>query len=128
MSYTLPTFNLLFSAKANYNFAGAGAPPGPYILVGTPCNLAYSRRIHGAIGANLDGMYLLFAAGVALKGKDSYAVKNGDAVEVPQGSGRWYTVNYVDRVGAGFSNEHQSAQLFHPFMAYPTTTYLWPAP
>lgn len=128
MAFTLPTFNLTFQAKANYNWAAVGAPAGPYILAGTPCNLAYSRRVHAPSGVVSDMTFLLFPSAVALKGKDSYVVKNGDAIEVPQASGRWYSVFSVDRVGAGFSNEHQAAILYHPYFLYPTTTYLWPAP
>lgn len=128
MAYALPTFNLLFQAKVNYTFAGVGAPVGPFVLANTPCNLAYARRTHGESNPNTDSMYLLFPAGVALKGKDSYVVKNGDAVEVPMGSGRWYSCVFIDRVGAGFANEHQSAILIHPWVNYPTTIYLWPSP
>ena len=128
MSYTAPTLNLAFQAKANYNWAGVGAPVAPFILINTPCNLAYGWRTHLISDISGGSMFLLFGPGVALRGRDQYAVANGDAVEVPMGSGRWYTVANVDRAGAGFPNEHQVAILLHPKPFYPTTTYLFPAP
>jgi hypothetical protein len=35
-----------------------------------------------------------------------------DMVEVPAGSGRWYSVVGVDDIGKGFSNEHRTAAIF----------------
>lgn len=128
MAFTLPTFNLQFQAVANYTFAGVGNPAAGFILIATPCNLAFSPRKHEVSSAGIASMYLLFPTGIPLKGPDSYALQNGDAVEVPMGSGRWYTTMSVDRVAAGFPNAHQAATLVHPKSKYPTTTALWPAP
>lgn len=35
-----------------------------------------------------------------------------DMVEVPAGSGRWYSVQIVDDIGKGYANEHRSASIF----------------
>lgn len=38
-----------------------------------------------------------------------------DIVEVPDGSGRWYSVEYVDDVAKGFTNEYRVAVLSKAF-------------
>lgn len=130
MVYALPQFNQVCQAKANFNFALGANPVGPFILVGTPCNLAYSRRVHPTTQAIApvvfpEAMYLLLPIGTALKGRGSYAVKNGDAVEVPQGSGRWYSTISVDKVALGFTNEHVCALIVQP-VNLTVLAPLWP--
>jgi hypothetical protein len=130
MPYSLPTFNLLAKAKANFNFALGANPVAPFILPNLPCNLQYARRRHDAGGvvgltAMIDNMYLLFPMGSALKGRSSYALKWGDAVEVPQGSGRWYSVVSVDSVARGFANEFLCAVLVQP-ACLTALAPLWP--
>lgn len=125
MPYTLPNYPIIFQAKANFNFALGANPVGPFILIATPCQLMYSHKVKVPTGGTLDVMYLLFASTVALKGADSYVVKNGDAVEVPSGSGRWYSTISVDYIARGFTNEHKCAIIVHPFVKYPAAP-LWP--
>lgn len=130
MPFSLPTFNILFQAKANFNFNLGANPIAPFIHVNTACNLAYSKRNHNVsqvVGAlsQAESLYLLFPTGVGLKGRASYAVKNGDAVEVPTGSGRWYTTVSVDFVGKGFANEHMAAVIAQPYNLF-LTAPVWP--
>lgn len=119
MAFALPSFPLFFQAKANFNFALGANPVGPFILPNTPCNLVYSHRVHSAGGlvaltSFTECMYLLFPVLIGLKGRGSYAVAWGDAVDVPMGSGRWYSVVNVDWVATGFANAHMAAMLVQP--------------
>jgi hypothetical protein len=126
MAFSLPNFNLLCQGKANFNFNLGLNPVGPFILPNTPCNLCIWKRNHGdavIIAGQL--MYLLLPAGTAFKGRESYAVKNGDAIEVPMGSGRWYSCTSIDSVGLGFPNAHEMATLVHPYPTFATAP-LWP--
>jgi len=128
--YTLPNFNLVCQVKANFNFALGLNPVAPFVFPNTPCNLAYSRRAHVPVPTTTsiqagELMYLLLPVGIAIKGKGSYAVKNGDAIEVPQGSGRWYSCLSIDKVAAGFTNEHQSAVICQPYLLTGAAP-LWP--
>lgn len=130
MAFTLPTFNSVWQAKANFNFALGLNPVGPFILVGSMGNLAYGRRSHQrgpdiVISGAGEFVTLLFDKTIPLKGRDSYAVKNGDAVEVPLGSGRWFSVTTVESVGLGFTNEHKAAMLVHPYVLTALAP-LWP--
>jgi len=119
MAFALPSFPLVFQAKANFNFALGANPVGPFILPNTPCNLVYSHRVHNsnqavALTSFTECMYLLFPDLVALKGRSSYALAWGDAVDVPSGSGRWYSVVNVDWVANGFANAHRCAMIVQP--------------
>lgn len=127
MSFVLPSYPITFQAKANFNFNLGLNPVAPYVLAATPCNLVYGFRVRITAAPPIATQFLLFASGVALKGQPSYVNHQGDAVEVPQGSGRWYSVLSVDRVAAGFSNEHQCALISIPFPVFATPP-LWPAP
>ena len=126
MSFSLPQWPITFQAKANFNFNLGAVPVGPFIAVGTPCNLVTGKQIIAYSATTVQrSMYLLFPIAIVIKGRASYAVKNGDAVEVPLGSGQWYSVIVVDKVAAGFTNEHQSALIFQPYPLYATAP-LWP--
>lgn len=125
MPYVLPTYNAVFRAKANFNFNAGANPVAPFILPNTACQLQYGMHVGNTWPGNGGMAFLLFASGVALKGRDSYAVKNGDAVEVPSGSGRWYTTLVVEYSGYGFANQHQVAVIAHPFPFFATAP-VWP--
>jgi len=126
MPFTIPQFPLLCQGKANFNFNLGANPVGPFILPNTACNLCIHKRNHidAAVLAG-QGVYLLLPAATAFKGRDSYAVKNGDAIEVPMGSGRWYSCVSIDSVGLGFPNAHEMATLVHPYPLFGTSP-LWP--
>jgi hypothetical protein len=64
-------------------------------------------------------MNLLLPALVDIRGPQDTI--GADQVEVPAGSGRWYSVVGVDDIGKGFANEHRSAALVAIFGT-------WPAP
>jgi hypothetical protein len=52
-------------------------------------------------------MNLLLPAKTDVRGPQD--VRSFDMVEVPAGSGRWYSVVFVDDIGRGFANEHRTA-------------------
>jgi hypothetical protein len=116
-SFTLPTFNLDVNQWLYPNNPTLSVFPD-VSLIGAS-NLAWGRRFNvastggtGVAGVLTQGMVLLLfpltdIAGVA----EGY----GDVVEVPAGSGRFYTVQFVDDLGKGFANEHRGALLSHGY-------------
>jgi hypothetical protein len=107
MAFRLPNFNL----TANIN-------TGPLLTLAfrfaTSCNLAWGTRVNqsnvggsGVLGVPLTLMDLLLPPGVDVRGPLSATL--ADIVEVPAGSGRFYTVTFVDDIGKGFPNEHRCA-------------------
>lgn len=125
MPYILPTFNTTFRAKANFNFNLGANPVAPFIFPNTPCQLQYGSHVGNTWPGNGGMAFLLFGTGTALKGRDSYAVHNGDAVEVPMGSGRWYTCLTTEYSAYGFPNQHLVSVIAHPFPFFATPP-LWP--
>ena len=61
-------------------------------------------------GSGIGQMWLRVPAGSDIR--DSSAASNYDSVEVPYGSGRFYSVTWVDDIGSGFPNEHRFAVLY----------------
>jgi len=111
MPYSLPVFNL------TCNIVTGPDNTDPPRVSGAACNLAYSRRVNtGGNTKNLPDdfilsftMTLLLPAATDIRGHSS--ATGYDAVEVPAGSGRWYSVVAVDHVGYGFTNWHKAAVL-----------------
>jgi hypothetical protein len=109
MAFRLPNFNLTCLIWRN------GMAGGNYLLpdVTSPCNLSPGRRVI-ALGQPPDDvtfsavpMELLLPALVDIR-----AHWNGltaDAVEVPAGSKRFYSVFHVDDTAKGFANEYRLA-------------------
>lgn len=126
MSFKLPTFNLLCRFGAIVLLGPPYWAPGPRVS-NQPCQLTWGRRVNTSSGVPGGGftdlqyvMSLLLPPLVDIRGPQD-TTNMIDAVEVPQGSGRWYQVIAVDDVGKGFANEHRSAALF----AFPGS---WVAP
>lgn len=120
MAFRLPTFNILC------NISAPGAPgviliPGPpFRLAGQSCQLTYGQRtqVASASGTPTQGtlvlvMNLLLPALTDVRGPQDLA--SFDMVEVPAGSGRWYSVIGVDDIGKGFANEHRTASIYAAF-------------
>lgn len=89
----------------------------PVLRLTCPCNLSMGvRTLTGAsggtstIGVVFSTPYLLLPALTDIR--DIYSSPlAADSVEVPSGSGRFYTVVQVDDFGKGFANEHRFAVL-----------------
>jgi len=110
MPFEIPTFPLLCSIY------GPLAEALPARLEDVPCNLAWGERVGGIAEAVSDTlvsirftMQLLLPAGTDIRPPLSGWA--GDFVEVPQASGRFYRVVFVDDRGKGFFNEHRCAVL-----------------
>lgn len=111
MPYRLPTYNLLCSV---FTHQVVTDPPR---VVDVECGLMWGRKVNNSFQEPSDGggppvtfMYLLVPAETDLRGY--FQDLPGDAVEVPQGSGRFYSVAFCDLVGAGFPNQHKAAVLY----------------
>jgi len=107
--YGPPTFNLTCNIWRNGN--PTTNPPD----VVSPCNLALGRRSAVLLAytstslAQPGGMWLLLPAGTDIR--DLKAAAGADTVEVGAGSGRFYSVEWVDDAGGGFTNEHRFAEI-----------------
>lgn len=128
MAFTLPAFNLQVNIYT-----------GPWLtklLRSSPMgNLAAGRRVlpdpgfyYTDPGQYSPAMTLLLPALTDVR--DASNSTEGDIVEVPAGTGRWYTVIGVDDIGKGFANEHRFAMLAKIYDAL-GLAYLgssWPVP
>lgn len=107
MSFTVPTFNL------HYNLWRSGnAPPAAPDATGD-CNLAFGRRVSSYQGVistpNEPIMSLLLPPGEDVRGP--MCLHPDTCIEVPAGTGRFYTILGLDDSGKGFPNEHRVALL-----------------
>jgi len=133
MAFTIPVFPITCEIYT-----------GPWLtkvlrLSGVDCNLAYGRRSQISLASAIipaDGdcqipMTLLLPALTDIRDQASTGAGLGDLVEVPSGTGRWYSVYNVDDIGKGFANEHRAAVLFK-LVEYFDPTHLagsqWPTP
>lgn len=57
-----------------------------------------------------------------IRGRFEVSPDPNDEVEVPQGSGRWYWVYFVDDYGKGFPNEHRFAYIEQINSGWPIPT------
>jgi hypothetical protein len=108
MPFTVPVFNL----NINIWHAGFG-PPGPP-SVAVLGNLQWGRKRGVVVGwGGTTGpqhtMWLLLPALTDIRGDFENAPLQGDLVEAPAGSGKYYVTRYVDDVAKGFANEYRCA-------------------
>ena len=108
MPYSLPTFNLAVNIWRN-----AAPPPAPPAVV-TFGNLTPGKRtIAFQKPANIAAIDTVFLHFLLLPAHTDIRADvftgNNDIVEVPAGTGRYYTVSHVEDVGKGFPNEHRMA-------------------
>lgn len=106
MAFVLPTFNETADIYTWTPFV-----PPTVVRITVDCQLrAPSMTVAAAAVVSTNshcGMVLLVPALTDIRDQYSGAGNNPDVVEVPPGSGRRYTVYYVDDVGKGFPNEHR---------------------
>lgn len=130
MAFSPPTFNL---TVAIYNVV---LPATMTLRLTSPCNLAMGRRINwpwprGETALEADGYTPALLLPALTDVRDASTGQQGDIVEVPQGSGRWYQVLGVDDVAKGFPNEYRMATILKiytdPAYAALGIPY-WPAP
>lgn len=128
MSFALPTFNLLVNVW-RFSYAPPDLPiltvngnltPGPRSRVGD------TARNPASPPSPL--MYLLLPSSTVIYG-DVDSLGNPDMVEVPAGSGRFYTVHFVDNVATGFPNQYVLCELVRigkfPPVPAPTMTMVY---
>ena len=108
MAFQAPTFNITCNV-----WTGTSPPPAAARITGLPCQLrAAGKQSTGQDQINSwSFLWLLLVA----KGTDLRDYANtpsgSDILEVPAGSLRYYTVQYVDDVARGFTNEYRVAML-----------------
>ncbi len=126
MAFTLPNFNL--TANVWHYATWFGQMPGtiPVPDFTTACNLALGKRQAGA-SAFSEWLLLPALTDVRDKRKNPTLTPQGDVVEVPAGSGRYYAVVEVDDIGKGFANEHRFAICQMDPTNFPQLP-LWPEP
>ncbi len=122
MAYSLPTFNLHINV-----WRRGSAVFNPPDVTGM-CNLTPGRRMLDpgrlpepslpAAGCSYVLVPKLFDI------RDDKVFPGHDNVEVPAGSGRFYSVGWVEDVGKGFPNEHRMAVLLWDGVSLP----YWPGP
>lgn len=105
---------------------GQLAPPAGPTQVNVPCALrllktAYAVGLGGASAAPI--VFLLLSKQTDVRPPHAPGVR-GDAVEVPAGSGRFYSVTAVDDVAKGFPNEYRLATMTYS----PNRVGWWPFP
>jgi len=121
VAFVLPTFNV----TCNIYTINFPPPAGPPRLADVPCQLrapsANNILIVSSLQAN-SAMVVLLPPLTDIRDAFSPPINNRDWIEVPAGTGRYYTVIYVDDIGKGFPNEHRFA-ILHKMTAIP-----WPVP
>jgi len=119
MSFNVPHFNL------TCNVWRSGNPPPGVPDITPDCNLMFGRKVSSYQGVisvpNEPLMSLLLPVGTDIRGPQCAAPDV--AVEVPAGSGRFYTIVGVDDSGKGFSNESRVA-----ILAWTSAFGFWPSP
>lgn len=81
------------------------------LLVGVPCQLQLGERVNNQdTGVNAYFAYLLCPKLTPIT-EQPPPMTPIPIVEVPQGTGRYYMVVWVDDVGKGFVNEYRQAQI-----------------
>lgn len=111
--FRLPTFIAPCSIWRASNWAGTVPPVNPADVT-TDCNLTPGRRVYEE-GVHPTS-YILIPKGTDIRFSESnvwteWPPTDPDLVEVPTGSGMYYTVADVERVGLGFANEHLEAAI-----------------
>jgi hypothetical protein len=125
MAYTLPVFNLPVSIWWP-DAAMANDPPTDSADVQTMGQLRYPRRNYQVPDINdsaaqhvtsavigLVRMYLAVPRGTDIRGSRLIGgTRFSGWVQVPTGGVRWYVVNSVEDVAAGFENEYRQAVIY----------------
>ncbi len=109
MAYRLPTFNLMCAV---WRFGNATTNPPDAFTTG---NLCFGRRgypgdsnLLPADPTKMPCGYLLLPKGADVIG-DVDSSGSPDTVEIPVGSGAFWTVHWVHPIALGFDNEHARA-------------------
>lgn len=109
MAYTVPTFNLSVDVYT-----------GPWatrvLRLSVMGNLAFGRRVQQVrvtdySGTSTYGGQCTLLVPALTDIRDAGCTLQQDLVEVPSGSGRWYTVQLVEDVAKGFPNEYRAATI-----------------
>lgn len=131
MPFVLPTFNIvcnIWNVQTDFSVGGVVGLP---TQANVPCGLQFGKKTAQGLA---EEMWLLLPLLTNVNGYTSYLVAGsgqlcGDAVEVPAGSGRFYTVVTVDDVAKGYPTEYRVASIQKGgFMGVVSGAYLDPIP
>jgi hypothetical protein len=124
MAFRVPAFILPCAI-----WTGPKAGPGPRVVV--LATMSPGQRVIVPVadppGTFVDRCYshFLLPKGTDVRGV-TVAYSVGDALEFPQGSGRWYNVTWVEDVAKGFANEYRMAVAFQNLNV--AFAPVWPQP
>ncbi len=130
MAFTLPSFNLTCDVYT-------GPWPSKVFRLSVLGNLAYGRRVQQVRvtednPANTYGGQATLLVPALSDVRDASCSGQQDYLEIPTGSGRWYTAQLVEDVGKGFTNEHRAVTVGKVFQdVNGTGTFpglFWPTP
>jgi len=129
VAFRKPVFNIFCNIWRAVDFRAGAAPVGMPALGMVPCNLQFGRK--EGLESDRMAMWLLLEPGTDIR--DPWGVANrqegqADAVEVPAGSGRFYTVVYVDDVASGFPTQYRTALIVKGGIFGNKTGYVDPVP
>ena len=118
----LPTFNL--TCNVWFGQGINAVPMGGPDLAGVACQLSPGERVSvGEVAGPGIYMWLMVPPRTNIAGDPrSLLSPNGDLIECPAGSGRYYHLKFVDDVGKGFPNEYRFGLMVHG------TSWLVPTP
>jgi hypothetical protein len=130
MPFELPTFNLTIDIYT-----------GPWLTkshrLSSLGNFSFGRRIQQFLYDNYDPEVAVASVQTLLllppltDVRSRFLGPHADLLEIPSGSGRWYSVGYVEDIGKGFANEHRAAGVFQINSTINNVTYAglnWPVP
>jgi hypothetical protein len=127
MPYQLPQFPLTINVWRNAT--GVINPPD----VVTQGNLTPGKRTFESFVVGVFGViprplvYVLFPPLTDVR-PTTGGFAQGDILECPAGSGRYYGVLWVEDVGKGFANEHRMAAVMPGYNGVGALTPPWPLP
>jgi hypothetical protein len=130
-SFAIPAFNLDVAVWHHFGTDPDHRPAPDFVVKG---NLANGRVAHlpvwqpapPAISEQRMSSSLLIPKGTDIR--DISCSGGPDVVEVPEFSGRFYWVTYVDDIAKGFDNEHRWAVLQKIYTYGRWAIYRWPSP
>jgi len=120
MAFVLPTFNITADI---YTWSTTGLPTTPRLTVDCQLRPPAMTNASSSVASSTFhcGMVMLVAKETDVRDYYCAPGNSPDVVQCPPGSGRWYTVYYVDDVAKGFANEHR-------FVILQKYGFVWPTP
>jgi hypothetical protein len=105
MAFRIPTFNLLCNVWTN----SAIPPPGAPRLANLPCQITPDKVVVTGVSGGPIKFVMLIKVSARTDLRGTVQSTGTDLIELPAGSGVYYTVYSVSDVARGFPNEYRQA-------------------